>query len=1193
MLVLDAAQEPKYRIGRLASILSLSVYFSPPPNPVEYMRPMNRILLRFVAMLLVPCLITGPAYPISSSPAATGHRGQFYIGSDDHQHSDWHSANRADGGGPITTVFTSQALALPDGPPTIIPLVKALRREGELPDLYLPAAPAVLEHDHRADGIEPEGNLTETPPPGVYSLSRPLPDRKISDLLEHINQEITRFEESLRALAQDPSRFRNELTWLSEEVLEIGYELDAPGSFDRIEGSLLEELRHLHRRHDQLTNRLGQMESVARTPPPAATPAVQRVIESLGQIGKQASWVSSDGKTDLAISMLSLGPEGRDFFHEIFGAQVENHAQYLWTKQPGATTLSPLGIVVREPRYGLLFFFYLAEAESAPHQDLRFQPAKEARRLLAASGQDHRIASVVTLRQVALSPEHYGLAKDLRSRFAFAPILKLWTLTQGDYGEKDFIFGAEHPTSSSFQQVLGENHDLFKDADVREVGVGSGVNLIHALRYGASSIEATDTTAAYCLLARWNLQLARETHQVPEFSDTAVRIFRADGFGPMSLGTLYLGHLPSVRSAVEYKGKSSQEVPLMAQAAYISAENFRMIMDNLKDRLMRSPSRAIWRVIPSVHSGLSALTEEQQALLQRDIADGDYRDQCRRSLIAENYLNQAGFVPTVLRSFDPDKTFSGVYGLKSNSLATAGPAEENFSHMPAISALKSDDIMDLSENEKDILRRAGLNLPYSSTEAGAKDAKELACLLAARLGLSGLARHLRWGSIYYRLMAYAHEHRPPIVELGRVRLIPLLDELETLSARLGFTPVERRVFEMLWEGLSDEDIDDTLGFSPGYAKAQVSHMKKKFEKAYQDNAQFDALRGDLHVDIRTAAVLLNVYRPRLESSLKEELETGSLRAIISFGRVGGSISNATATLWVTLELCLFLFVLTSALPTYLAATNAFHFGTFRHLHPYLYALAWIGVSSLSAAAAHRHRIEKDSDSYEGFKIIGPTKWVDKLKIFGLEAIFRAGFLAVPFIPEGLAMLAAVGLQFLYDFCAPHRWIRAMIQPKPDSAGGSSWAAIRAPLHLLPLSALEWPDPLDLHGTQGSVGQKSEFERRIDLVLEPKRSAFLLGLLGISEEEIAAWMKRSVPTIQEWRRRAWRQLLSPVDPPEPTVESQPYYKELQRLLADPNLSQQQIAGKLGINQSWVSRLRERYGLPPRAPVKRSRDLKKAA
>jgi len=169
------------------------------------------------------------------------------------------------------------------------------------------------------------------------------------------------------------------------------------------------------------------------------------------------------------------------------------------------------------------------------------------------------------------------------------------------------------------------------------------------------------------------------------------------------------------------------------------------------------------------------------------------------------------------------------------------------------------------------------------------------------------------------------------------------------------------------------------------------------------------------------------------SESNPNVESGLLRTIISFGRVGARISGITAATWVALELFLFLFVLTSVLPVYWTATNAFHLGTFSHHHPYLYALSRIGISSLLAAVAHRHRIEKDPDSHEGFKIIGPADGMDKLKIFGLEVFYRVGFLVVPFITEEVAMWAAVVLQVLYDFFfARDPWIRSMLKPTPGT-----------------------------------------------------------------------------------------------------------------------------------------------------------------
>ena len=171
------------------------------------------------------------------------------------------------------------------------------------------------------------------------------------------------------------------------------------------------------------------------------------------------------------------------------------------------------------------------------------------------------------------------------------------------------VFETIDKHSVDFQTAVLDNPGIFEGKDIGIIGVGTGIDLLNVLKSGAKSVWATDINPMHVMLANWNFQFALETGQIPPSAAASVKIFYQDGFTRQPDADIYLFNAPRVVSEEEFIDRVERN-PLGHESFanhsyYMKADKFFELFGELKRRLQRHPSLAIWRVLLSEESGLA------------------------------------------------------------------------------------------------------------------------------------------------------------------------------------------------------------------------------------------------------------------------------------------------------------------------------------------------------------------------------------------------------------------------------------------------------------------------------------------------------------------------------------------------------------------------------------------------------------
>lgn len=384
---------------------------------------------------------------------------------------------------------------------------------------------------------------------------------------------------------------------------------------------------------------------------------------------------------------VTLTNEGKQFFAELLSQNenrileeahlltYENSLPVHQKRYPGLNVL-PLGLLIRLNDQNRFYFLSFAEmllnkkeslnARLELYQDGERHFSRLLQQLpwlyvkLMFPGWTHTKGDIGVVHR-ATPPQTSVMAHDKRYWWE---LLSVETLRKG-YGEKlPEPFHPDEDCSVDFQESLITQKELFSGKRVLEIGVGSGVNILHALRFGARSVMGTERSWVSYFLANWNLVFSAETGQIdPENLDKKVILKKADGFGGFGPADLYLFNTPGVHSADTLPILTRPKLNISQGSIYISVEDFLRLFEELANRLKWPGTRAIWRFMLSYDTGLVKVTAKDREL-SVDFVTG--RAKSKTKIRAEKFLSRAGLskellihpegrlAPDVYLVFDPN-----------------------------------------------------------------------------------------------------------------------------------------------------------------------------------------------------------------------------------------------------------------------------------------------------------------------------------------------------------------------------------------------------------------------------------------------------------------------------------------------------------------------------------------------------------
>lgn len=273
----------------------------------------------------------------------------------------------------------------------------------------------------------------------------------------------------------------------------------------------------------------------------------------------------------------------------------------------------PAGMAVRH-HFGKGLFFLTFSAQLFGRPDgAEGEISRECLAALYPRGED-AVRQFSTLHLVEVPPYH------LR-RPGTPPALRLLSIRHDRHEEGGVerparlpeLFAPDDLASVDYQQILHRNRGLFPGKKVMEIGAGTGVNAIWALRFGAGQVRGTEISFAYHALSRWNLAYAEETGQIPPGSAAKVELIRGNGFaGVPDDADLYLFNTPRVGKADDMPWIVEGVEYLDLMAYNILAEQFFPLFAELKRRLAANGSLGIWRILIGEGAlGLGAPSREE------------------------------------------------------------------------------------------------------------------------------------------------------------------------------------------------------------------------------------------------------------------------------------------------------------------------------------------------------------------------------------------------------------------------------------------------------------------------------------------------------------------------------------------------------------------------------------------------------
>ncbi len=187
--------------------------------------------------------------------------------------------------------------------------------------------------------------------------------------------------------------------------------------------------------------------------------------------------------------------------------------------------------------------------------------------------------------------------------FEMLTLARLVTVSEGFYNYTiwDRMFTPLDPDSVDFQEFLCEKAALLKGKTVSEIGAGTGINVLFALRFGAKSVIATEPNRLYYELAKWNIQFAKDTKQVSD--NISVEIIHNSGLSP-GLADVIIAKFGSIRNLKQVAKLTVKFGKRLIDSYHLSEEDFMVLFEELKKRLMENKQTvAICRILPIFEDG--------------------------------------------------------------------------------------------------------------------------------------------------------------------------------------------------------------------------------------------------------------------------------------------------------------------------------------------------------------------------------------------------------------------------------------------------------------------------------------------------------------------------------------------------------------------------------------------------------------
>jgi len=228
------------------------------------------------------------------------------------------------------------------------------------------------------------------------------------------------------------------------------------------------------------------------------------------------------------------------------------------------------------------------------------------------------------------------------------------------------VYGSVSIDSIEFQELLCLKKELIQNRRVQEIGVGTGANMVLAMKFGARSFIGTDKSILAVTLSKWNLQYAVDTSIIPESAKEHIQILHQEGFA--SDADIFLFNTPAIDFVQKKETPQAARLSHRDMSISMSKSEFEMLFEELTRRLNQPGKQAIWRFVFS-------FSPEEWASKGIDITD--YRVKARQFL--ENASVRFEFLETengwnmhcicLLKGMNKDVVKKG--GGRSQEIATA------------------------------------------------------------------------------------------------------------------------------------------------------------------------------------------------------------------------------------------------------------------------------------------------------------------------------------------------------------------------------------------------------------------------------------------------------------------------------------------------------------------------------------------
>ncbi|NQT29739.1 MAG: hypothetical protein HQ596_04135 [Candidatus Saganbacteria bacterium] len=378
-----------------------------------------------------------------------------------------------------------------------------------------------------------------------------------------------------------------------------------------------------------------------------------------------------------------LNPEGQRFFKELFNLEGEPNADAFLIMYCGGNPAYsamfdgvkrlPVGIIFQDPVTKQPYFFNLTKFLTGEERlsQYAYHIAVETAPVLFPNISDNLTYLVEKSLATETNVGFLHVPSDVHDLFGFT------MLTLDEPKRQKTVFSSTSLVSIDFQMSLYQIRERIRNACVVEIGPGTGVNLLHALRFGARSVWVQDLSEVYCLLSEWNLQYAEDTGQIPAGSSVRAKVVCGNGLAGAPDAQIYLFNAPGISLAERITWKTQEKGERYAQSLYIEQEDFGRLFADLQTRLTaRRENRALIRILPSTGTfspdrmfpmaDAGTVLDLHEAYMRKDPAQlhpffdfrpsGSLWDHCKRVARAHVFLRQQG-----LEFSNPRERFDDIF----------------------------------------------------------------------------------------------------------------------------------------------------------------------------------------------------------------------------------------------------------------------------------------------------------------------------------------------------------------------------------------------------------------------------------------------------------------------------------------------------------------------------------------------------